>query len=54
MTKRRMTEKQAYSWLTQMGILTMLFRFDKDTNEALKVAIESLGKKIESEKEGGE
>ncbi len=38
-----MNKKQAYSWLTQPGIQTAVFHYDKTTNEALKVAMETLG-----------
>ncbi len=45
MTKR-MTEKQAYSWLIQPGIQATLFHYDRDTNAALKVAIKALKEKV--------
>ncbi len=37
-----MTEQQAYSWLTQPGIQATLFSHDRDTDEALRVAINHL------------
>lgn len=32
----------AYSWLTQPGVKQMIMHFDKQTNEALQVAIDNL------------
>lgn len=40
-----MNKEQAYSWLIQPGIQATLFHYDKDTNEALRIAIQALAEK---------
>ena len=49
-----MNKIEAYSWLTQPGILATLLHYDRDTNEALKIAIKSLGEDIDVYKKGYE
>lgn len=41
-----MSDKQAYSWLIQPGIQTTMFKHDRQTNEALKRAIDALKKQV--------
>ncbi|WP_044936566.1 hypothetical protein [Pseudobutyrivibrio sp. LB2011] len=44
-----MTKNKAYQWLSQPGVKAIVVgRFDRDTNEAIEVAIDSLAdRKVE-------
>ncbi len=45
-----MKEIVALNWLNQPGIKAVLFNHDRDTNEALKVAINALQKSVEAQR----
>ena len=46
---KKMSKMDAYRWLTQPGIKAILFKYDKDTNEALQIAIDTLRDELMNE-----
>lgn len=44
---KKMTDKEALSWLLQPGIVATLYHYDRHTNEALELAVKALRLKVE-------